>query len=54
MDPSLVLVVTQDPPVKVEQECDALLPGPPRPPHARSPDWVWTYLQQLLIMQYTH
>ena len=44
MDPSLVLVVTQEPPVKVEQECDALLPGPPRPPHARSPDWVWTYL----------
>ena len=44
MDCSLVLVETQEPPVRVEQECDALLPGPPRPPHARSPDWVWTYL----------
>ena len=50
MDCSLELVVTQDPPVKVEQECDALLPGPPRPPHARSPDWVWTYLQQLFTI----
>ena len=44
MDCSLVLMVTHDPPVKVEQECDALLPGPPCPPQARSPDCVWTYL----------
>ena len=44
MDCSLVLMVTQDPWVKVEQEWVALLPGPPRPPQARRPDWVWTYL----------
>ena len=44
MDCSLVLMVTHDPWVKVEQEWVALLPGPPCPPQARRPDWVWTYL----------